>query len=215
MKKLLGMALSFIMLLSCTACGNTAGSSSGAAGSDKAAPAKTETAAAAPAEGTAGSRTLVVYFSCTGHTKTLAESAARALQADLFEIKPAQPYTSTDLNYNDKSTRATVEQNDVSVRPQIQNKVENIGKYDTIVLAYPIWWGQAPRIMDTFMESYDFSGKTMAAICTSGGSEIGSSDRDLAALGSKSAQWKEGRQFAAGTSADDLGKWFRQIGLLK
>lgn len=216
MKKLLGTVLSFIMLLSCTACGNTGGSSTGAAGSDKAAPAKNETAAAAPAEGAAGnSRTLVVYFSCTGHTKTLAEFAAKALQADLFEIKPAQPYTSTDLNYNDKSTRATVEQNDVSVRPQIQNKVENIGKYDTIVLAYPIWWGQAPRIMDTFMESYDFSGKTMAAICTSGGSEIGSSDKELAVLGSKSAQWKEGRQFAAGTSADNLSQWFRQIGLLK
>ena len=158
---------------------------------------------------------LVVYFSCTGNTKTLAENTAKVLQADLFAIQPEQPYTQTDLNYNDKSTRATIEQNDISMRPKIANRVDNIEKYDTIVLAYPIWWGQEPRIMDTFMESYDFSNKTIAAVCTSGGSDIGSSDAALAGLAGKSAKWKEGRQFSAGVSREELGKWFKQIGLLK
>ena len=205
MKKILCMVLSVCMMLLFTACGSSSGTADN----------NTKQAQASAAEKQSGSKTLVVYFSCTGHTKTLAENAARVLQADLFEIQPEQPYTSQDLNYNDKSTRATVEQNDTSVRPKIKNKVENLAQYDTVVLAYPIWWGQEPRIMDTFMQSYDFSGKTMAAICTSGGSDIGSSDAALAGLGSKTAKWKDGKQFSAGTSADELGTWFRQIGVLQ
>lgn len=209
MKKILCMILAMSMMLLLTACG----SSSGAAADDKPASAPAETGTAGTQDG--NSRTLVVYFSCTGHTKTLAEHAAQALHADLFAIQPEQTYTSQDLNYTDSSTRATVEQKDAGARPKILNKVENMEKYDTIVLAYPIWWGQAPRILDTFMESYDFSGKTMTAICTSGGSGLGSSDANLAELGSKSAKWKEGHLFTASTTADDLGKWFRQIGILQ
>lgn len=213
MKKLLCMMLSMGMLLLFTACGSSAGNTSQ---SQTPAPAAKQDAAAAPAAKPAGtSKTLVVYFSCTGNTKALAENAAKALQADLFAIQPEQPYTREDLNYNDKFTRATVEQNDAAVRPKIANKVENMEKYDTVVLAYPIWWGQEPRILDTFMESYDFSGKTLAAICTSGGSSIGSSDAALAGLASQSAKWKEGRQFSANTSSADLANWFRQIGLLQ
>ena len=216
MKKIFCMAVSLLMLFVFTACGSSAGTS----GSDKPAAEKKAVSAApasaAPAEKQdGGSRILVVYFSCTGNTKALAEHAAQALHADLFAIQPEEPYTSSDLNYNDESTRATVEQKDAGVRPKIKNSVENMAKYDKFVLAYPIWWGQAPRIMDTFVESYDFSGKTMTAICTSGGSELGSSDAALAELAGKSAKWKEGRQFTAGTSAEELGKWFKQIGLLE
>ena len=95
--------------------------------------------------------------------------------ADLYEIRPEQPYTSQDLNYNDETTRATVEQKDDKARPALADKNAKIVDYETIVLAYPIWWGQAPRIMDTFVESYDFTNKKITAICTSGGSDIGSS----------------------------------------
>lgn len=213
MKKILCMVLSMIMMVLFTACGSSSGekSNSGNVSSSE----KKEVAASPAPEQKGNNKTLVVYFSCTGNTKTLAENAAKALQADIFAIQPEQPYTNEDLNYNDKSTRASVEQNDAKVRPKIKNKVENIEKYDTIVLAYPIWWGQEPRIMDTFMENYDFSGKTMAAICTSGGSDIGRSDAALAELGSKNAKWKEGRQFSARASVEDLGQWFKQIGLLK
>lgn len=215
MKKILCMVVAVLTMLFCAACGS---SSSGEANADKQQTAAEEKAvtADAPAQQHANgkSKTLVVYFSCTGNTKTLAENAAKALQADLFEIQPEVPYTHDDLNYNDKSTRATVEQNDVNVRPKIMNKVEHMEAYDTVVLAYPIWWGQEPRILDTFMESYDFSGKKMSAICTSASSDIGSSDAALAALGSKSVQWKDGHRFSAGTSVDELGKWFQQIGLL-
>lgn len=162
-----------------------------------------------------GTKTLVVYFSATGNTKTLAENTAKVLHADLFEIQPQEPYTKEDLDYNDKNSRSTIEQNDVSARPKIANIIENFKQYNTIVIAYPIWWGQEPRIMDTFMESYDFSGKTIAAICTSGGSGIGSTDKSLAALASKSAQWKEGHLFSASTSSDELQDWFTKNGIIK
>ena len=209
MKKFLCMLLAMLTLLLLTACGN----SSGTAGNTQASAAEKQDAAAPAADAAGKSKTLVVYFSCTGNTKALAETAAKALQADIFAIQPEQPYTQNDLNYNDKSTRATVEQNDLNARPKIANKVKAIEKYDTIVVAYPIWWGQEPRIMDTFMESYDFSGKTLAAICTSASSDIGSSDAALAGITGSSAKWKEGHRFTADTSADELGAWFKKIGV--
>ena len=211
MKKILCMLLSLGVMLLFTACGNT----SGTAGSGQQASAAEKSTSAQTEKPSGNSKTLVVYFSCTGHTKALAENAAKALQADIFIIQPEQPYSKDDLNYNDKSTRATVEQNDLQARPKIKNKIDNFANYDTIVLAYPIWWGQEPRIMDTFMESYDFSGKTLAAVCTSASSDIGSSDAALAQLGSKSAKWKDGHRFDAGTSTEELSQWFKQIGLLK
>lgn len=165
-----------------------------------------------PAEGQR--KILVAYFSSTGHTQSLAKNAADVLQADLYEIVPQVPYTKNDLNYNDESTRATVEQKNTNARPAISGKAANFETYDTIVIAYPIWWGQAPRIIDTFMESYDFSNKTIVPICTSASSDIGSSTDALRALCSSSAKWVAGKRFSEGTSKSELSSWFASVKLI-
>ena len=156
---------------------------------------------------------LVAYFSCTGTTKPLAEYAAEYLNADLYEIRPEVPYTSADLNYSNSSSRATREQNDPQARPAISGRVENMAQYSTVVLAYPIWWGQAPRIISTFLESYDFGGKTIVPFCTSGSSPIGSSASSLHSLTDSSTQWKSGRRFAGGTSRETIIQWLNGEGI--
>lgn len=152
------------------------------------------------------SRVLVAYFSCTGNTADIAEKIAEVFDADLYEIVPEQPYTKEDLNYSDRTTRATAEQNDPSARPAISGGVESMDDYDLVVIGYPIWWGEAPRIMSTFMESYDFSGKTLVAFCTSGSSGFGNSDAALRAAAG-TATWLDGRRFPAGASAEDVLDW--------
>lgn len=149
--------------------------------------------------------TLVVVFSRTGHTKPLAEYAATYFDADLFEIEAAVPYTDEDIAYY-TNCRADREQSDPTARPEIANTVENMGQYDTVVIAYPIWHGQAPKIIYTFLESYDFSGKTIIPFCTSASSGIGSSATNLHPL-APDALWKEGRRFAIGTSQATLEEW--------
>lgn len=138
-----------------------------------------------------GTNILVVYFSRTGNTRPLAEYAAEYLNANIFEIEAEVPYTDDDIAYY-TDCRADKEQNDKSVRPEIAGKVENMEQYDTIILGYPIWHGQAPRIIDTFMESYDFSGKTIIPFCTSHSSGIGDSDTYLHGLVSEDVSWKDG-----------------------
>ena len=122
---------------------------------------------------------LVVYFSATGTTRALAERIAKSLGADIYEIVPQEPYTDEDLNYNDKSTRATVEQNDSDARPAIAGEELSLKPYTTVFLGYPIWWGAAPRIMSTFVENYSFGDILIVPFCTSGSSPIGSSAEDL------------------------------------
>lgn len=205
MKKIMMLFLAVCTMVLLTACGSTmATTGSKAAGSE------TGKSASQPVgQKPAGNgKTLVAYFSCTGHTKALAENTAAVLNADLYEIVPEKKYTSEDLNYKDESTRATVEQKDRSARPAISGKVASFEKYDTIVIAYPIWWGQAPRIIDTFMESYDFYGKKIIPICTSASSDVGSSADALHTLSSSSAKWVEGKRFSQSTSKEDLAKWF-------
>lgn len=160
---------------------------------------------------------LVAYFSCTGRTKTLAEYAARELGADLYEIVPEEPYTSADLNYNDDSSRASLEMKDDSMRPAIDAAVAEIemGEYDIIILGYPIWWGQAPRILSTFIESYDFSDKTIIPFCTSGSSGIGSSASRLQALCSgERTVWLAGSRLNS-TAEDDMAAWIDELALNK
>jgi len=153
------------------------------------------------------SNILVAYFSCTGNTRTLAEYAADALSADLYEIQPEIPYTSADLNYSDNASRSSREMNDSASRPAISGAVENMEEYDIVFLGYPIWWGEAPRIISTFLESYDFSGKTIIPFCTSGSSGIGSSAINLQSLCAESAIWLPGTRLASSASKNDVATW--------
>ena len=151
-------------------------------------------------------KTLVVYFSCTGTTELVAEYITEILGADSYQIVPEDPYTEADLAYYTNG-RADQEQNDPDVRPAISGGVENMDEYDTIILGYPIWHGQAPRIISTFLESYDFSGKTIVPFCTSHSSGIGSSADNLHVLCADSTLWMEGRRFEAGTSKKTIEEW--------
>jgi len=155
-------------------------------------------------------KTIVCYFSCTGNTKTLAQNTAKALDADLFEIIPEVPYTAADLNWNDSKSRSTKEQNDKNSRPAIKTKVD-LSKYDTVILAFPVWWYTAPRIMFSFVEQNDLSGKKVVAICTSGGSGISGSEKDLKAASSKSTDWRSGNRFYPATSVAELKSYFEKV----
>ena len=152
------------------------------------------------------SDTLVVYFSATGTTKSVAEKIADLTGADLYEIIPIQIYTAEDLNWNDRNSRTSIETDDPSCRPEIASDELNLEGYDTIYVGYPIWWGDIPRIMSTFVEKYDFEERTMIPFCTSGGSGVGQSDKHLEEQAG-SGKWVKGTRLQAGISNDDLLKW--------
>ena len=162
-------------------------------------------------EAEVGTKTLVVYFSCTGTTELVAEYVTEILGADSYEIIPENPYTEADLAYYTNG-RADQEQSDPNVRPAISGGVENMDEYDTIILGYPIWHGQAPRIISTFLESYDFSGKVIIPFCTSHSSGIGSSASNLHILCSESAVWRDGKRFESGVSKESVQNWIGEIG---
>lgn len=167
-----------------------------------------EAAANAAADGE--SKVLVAYFSVTNHTKSIAEHLADGLNADLYEITPEDPYTEADINYNDNNSRTSIEMNDESARPAINGTVDNMDQYDVVFVGYPIWWGKAPKIMRTFVESYDFSGKTVIPFCTSASSGIGSSASDLEALTS-GATWLEGHRFSGSDSEATVMDWAKGL----
>lgn len=171
-----------------------------------------ESVSAEQEEADVSTKTLVVYFSCTGTTELVAEYVTEILGADSYEIVPENPYTEADLAYYTNG-RADQEQNDPDVRPGISGGVENMDTYDTIILGYPIWHGQAPRIISTFLESYDFSGKTIIPFCTSHSSGIGSSASNLHTLCSESTEWLDGKRFAAGVSKESVQNWIGEIGI--
>ncbi len=160
-----------------------------------------------------GKKVLVAYFSATGTTKALAEYAADAVNGDLYEIVPQEPYTSADLDYGDRNSRSTKEMDDPSCRPAINGSVSDMSQYDIVFIGYPIWWGEAPRIINTFMESYDFSEKTIVPFCTSGGSGMGSSARNLHSLTSDSAAWLDGARLSGSSSRGDMVSWINELGL--
>ena len=150
--------------------------------------------------------TLVAYFSATGNTEGIAQHLQAVLDADLYEIVPAEPYSDDDLNYNVSDCRADQEQNDPDARPAIDGSVDHMEDYEMIFLGYPIWWGEAPRIISTFLESYDFTGKTIVPFCTSASSGMGGSAENLAALAG-SATWLEGARFNPGASQEEVAAW--------
>lgn len=156
------------------------------------------------------SNRLVAYFSASGTTARVAKNLAQAAGADLYEIKPAVPYTSADLNWMDKKSRSTVEMNDRSFRPPLADTDAPIASHDTILLGFPIWWYVAPTIINTFLESYDFSGKTIVLFATSGGSGFGKTVVSLAPS-CPGATIKEGRLLNGNPSQADLKKWVESL----
>ena len=153
---------------------------------------------------------LVAYFSATGTTKGVAEKIAAVTGGDLYEILAAEPYTADDLNYNDSSSRATKEQNDKSVRPEIGSEDVSLEGYTTIYLGFPIWWGEEPRILDSFVQKYSFEGITVIPFCTSGSSGIGRSGSNMEALAG-SGDWLEGKRFSGSVSEAELQSWIEEL----
>ena len=158
------------------------------------------------------SKKLVAYFSASGVTKKLAEKLAAAVDADLFEIRPKIPYTKADLNWMDKQSRSTIEMQNPSSRPEIAAGGPDLSGYDTIFVGFPIWWYQAPRIIETFFESYDFSGKTVIPFATSGGSGMGKTNEKLAPS-CPGAKLLHGKVFSAYSSKADLSAWVETLNL--
>lgn len=219
MKKIISILMTALLMTSLAACGNN---SQPAAAKEEAkpaaeAPATEAPAAEAPAPETAApaneapapaghSDVLVAYFSATGTTKGVAEKIAAVTGGDLYEILAAEPYSTEDLDYNDSSSRTTKEQDDKSVRPEIGSEDISFEGYTTIYLGFPIWWGEEPRILDTFVEKYSFDGITVIPFCTSGGSGIGRSGSNMESLAG-SGTWLDGERFSSGVSEEELQSW--------
>lgn len=152
------------------------------------------------------SKTLVAYFSAGGVTEKLAETLADVIGADLYEICPAQKYTSEDLDWTNKKSRSSVEMNDKSFRPAITGRVEDMDQYDKIFVGFPIWWYVAPTIINTFLESYNLEGKVIIPFATSGSSQMGNTNSELKDS-CKGAELKEGRRFSSDAKAEELKAW--------
>lgn len=149
---------------------------------------------------------LVAYFSASGVTARLAKTLAQAAQADLFELEPVQPYTNADLDWQNAASRSSVEMKDAASRPEIARRIEHMEQYDTVFVGFPIWWYQAPRIIETFLESYDFSGKTVIPFATSGGSGMGKTVGILRPR-CAAAAWMPGKVFGGSASVQTLRSW--------
>ena len=150
--------------------------------------------------------TLVVVFSATGNTRAVADIIAEHTGADIYEIIPKEPYSEEDLNWHDKKSRSTIEMNDPGSRPEIGSEKISLDGYSTIFIGYPIWWGEEPRILCTFVESHDFTDKTVIPFCTSGGSGMGRSGEDLAKLAG-TGNWLKGTRHSGSISEDELLAW--------
>ena len=155
---------------------------------------------------TMNKKTLVAYFSATGTTEKVAQNLAEVTHSDLFEINPETPYTAADLDWRDKNSRSTIEMNDKASRPAIAGKMDNMADYDVVYLGFPIWWYVAPTIINTFLESYDFSGKTIVLFATSGGSGFGKTVENLQPSAPK-AKFIEGRVLNGNPSKEIIGEW--------
>lgn len=155
---------------------------------------------------------LVAYFSASGTTARAAQNLARAIDADLFEIVPEQPYSSADLSWNNSSSRSSVEMNDDACRPGISSMVDHMESYDTVFVGFPIWWYVEPRIVDTFLESYNFEGKTIVPFATSGGSGLGKAPQRMQTI-AKGSTVKPGKLLNGRQDAASLQQWVSEMGL--
>ena len=215
------LLLAALMILSLTACGSKTSNdppaqtpSNGTTTEDT--PAETpDDAATGDADNTAsGSKVLVVYYSASGNTKRVAEDIAEAADGDLFEITPAEPYTSDDLNWTNSDSRVSREHDDESLRdvPLTTTEVENWDDYDTVFIGYPIWWGIAAWPVDTFVKNNDFTGKTVIPFATSSSSGMGQSGTLLSEMAG-TGDWQDGQRFSSGASQSDVADWVSGLGL--
>ena len=222
-KKLLTLSLAAVMALSLAACGGNDSSaddqSANQTQEEAAPPADTAENAAAPESSgngaaAADSNVLVVYYSASGNTETAANYIAQATGGDIFEITPAEPYTSDDLNWTDENSRVSREHEDESLRDVelTTTEVENWDSYDTVFIGYPIWWGIAAWPVDGFVEANDFSGKTVIPFCTSSSSGLSQSGELLAQLAG-TGDWQEGQRFRSSASQEDINEWVDSLGL--
>ena len=175
---------------------------------------QSDPAAAAGEEQSGDSKILVVYYSATGTTEAVAQTIADATGADLFELVPAEPYTGNDLDWTDDSSRVSREHNDESLRNVELTKTtpENRDDYDTVLIGYPIWWGDAAWPVNNFVKDNDFSGKTVIPFCTSASSGIGSSGDILEKLAG-TGSWQDGERFSSGASEDNIVVWLNSLGI--
>ena len=229
-KRLLSCVLAGSVALALAACGQQSdgGSSAGNQSTDQSADQSREEASSPAAQSTAGSgadtsgtesgagsgSVLVVYYSATGNTETVAGYIAQATGGDIFEITPVQPYTDDDLNWSDSDSRVTREHEDESLRDVelTTTQVENWDSYDTVFLGYPIWWGIAAWPVDGFVEANDFTGKTVIPFCTSSSSGLGQSGELLAELAG-TGDWQDGERFRSSASQEDVNQWVDSLGL--
>ena len=161
------------------------------------------------------SKILIAYFSASGVTARTAKEMAKAAGADLYEICPAEPYTAADLNWMDQKSRSTLEMNDPACRPAIAAPAADLDQYDTVFVGFPIWWYQAPRIIETFLASCDFSGKRVVPFATSGGSGMGRTEEILKKSCPTKAVFLPGRRLDSGASLDAIRNWLNAIELNK
>ena len=158
------------------------------------------------------SRKLVAYFSASGVTAKVAERLADTIDADIFEIQPAVPYTEADLDWRNKESRSSIEMNDLTFRPKVSGQRDNMEEYDIIFVGFPIWWYIAPTIINTFLETYDFSGKTVIPFATSGGSGMGNTNENLSAS-CPNARILQGKVFKSDATASDFAAWVDSLNL--
>lgn len=223
MKKLTTILLILVMAFSLAACGNTVDTPTNTPEEDNAqasadtpaeTPGATETPADTVPEQPRTEKTLVVYFSASGNTARVATDIADAVGADLFEIVPAEPYTSDDLNYNNSSSRVNREHDNEALRNVKLSaaEVENWDSYDTVFVGYPIWWGIAAWPVSSFVTANDFAGKTVIPFATSASSGIGDSGT-LLAQAADSGDWQDGQRFSSNVAAEEVQSWVNGLGL--
>lgn len=225
MKKLTALLLSVVLVLSLAACGSANKPASSTTQPETSAPTEqpatepSESSSTAPAESEPETqpetgKTLVVYYSASGNTERVAKDIAEAAGADLFEIVPAELYTSDDLNWTNPDSRVSREHDDESLRdvPLTTTEVPDWDSYDTVFIGYPIWWGIAAWPVDTFVKNNDFTGKTVIPFATSSSSSMGQSGSLLADMAG-TGEWQEGQRFSSGVSSDDVQSWVNGLGL--
>ena len=225
MKKLTALLLSVVLVLSLAACGSANKPASSTTQPETSAPTEQPTTEPSESSSTASAesepetqpetgKTLVVYYSASGNTERVAKDIAEAAGADLFEIVPAELYTSDDLNWTNPDSRVSREHDDESLRdvPLTTTEVSDWDSYDTVFIGYPIWWGIAAWPVDTFVKNNDFTGKTVIPFATSSSSGMGKSGSLLADMAG-TGEWQEGQRFSSGVSSDDVQSWVNGLGL--